>query len=251
MWDPATAKQTKTLVGAPLTGLGVPFTSDPIAIAVSPDGRFLAAGSKLVDAHKLHGAHIGGEVCVWDLKTSTLKWFDRSTHTDIVNAVEFSADGKLLATAGIDKLIRLWDPESGRLIKTLTGASWHGISSLAISPDGKLLASGGSGEEEGGTVRIWDLESGLLMHLIPAFRRQSPVRVVFSGDGQTLIGVGATKDSSAPEWRVHAWEPVSGRHKGMLLEHPGHARAIAVSPDGRQLALGTFQGEIVLVDLNR
>ena len=249
LWDSETGKEIGKLVGAPRTGLGVPFTSDALCIAFSPDGRWIAAGTKLVDAENNQGAHIGGEICVWNVETGHLKWFDRSTHADPVYAVTFSCDGNLLASAGSDKLIRIWDPETGELKRTLVGAAWDGIGSLAFSPKGKLLASGGSGREEGGIVRIWDAETGDLKHAMSTqFRRNSIAQVVFSPTGQTLFAVGMV-NGLEPRWQVHKWEPNGGSHQGTLLAYPGAPRAIAVSPDGKRLAIGTWEGDIILLDL--
>lgn len=249
-WNSETGRKIGTLVGAPRTGLGVPFTSDPLSIAYSPDGRWVASGTKLVDAGNNIGAHIGGEVCVWDAKSGELKWFDRSTHTDIVYAVTFSSDGQLLASAGSDKLIRIWDAETGGLRRTLVGAAWDGIGSLDFSSKGKFLASGGSGREEGGIVRIWDVETGDLKHTMSTqFRRGGNSPVAFSPGGATLFAVGPTQESEA-KWQVHMWEPNSGSHQGVLLARPGGARAMTVSPDRTKLAVGTWEGDVILVDLD-
>ena len=76
-------------------------------------------------------------------------------HSDAVNSVAFSPDGKLLASGSKDKRIGLWDisdPSKPRLIKRLKGYSIV-ILSVAFSPDGKLLASGGSDNR----VSLWDV----------------------------------------------------------------------------------------------
>ena len=66
-----------------------------------------------------------------------------------VQAVVFSPDGKQLATAGGDKVVRLWDLDTGRQIAALP--SQDRVGAVAFSPDGKSLAAG----NKGGTVRIW------------------------------------------------------------------------------------------------
>src|SRR5262249_37356027 len=84
-------------------GLGFEHESDLMCLAISPDGRLAAGGTKLVRAGRAGaGEHCGGEVCVWDVGTGKVKWRDRTTHTDNLHAVAFSPDGRTLASGGRD-----------------------------------------------------------------------------------------------------------------------------------------------------
>ena len=84
----------------------------------------------------------------------------------------------------LDKTIKIWNLGSGRLLRTLTGHSdW--VRSVAISPDGQLLASGSSDK----TIKIWNLGSGRLLRTLTG--HSDPVgSVAFSPDGQLLASGG-------------------------------------------------------------
>jgi WD40 repeat protein len=73
-------------------------------------------------------------------------------HTYRVNNIRYSADGTLLASAGRDATVRLWDSATGELLSTLEGHS-SAVNCIAFSPDGSTIASG----SDDGNVIMWEL----------------------------------------------------------------------------------------------
>ena len=89
-------------------------------------------------------------MATWTLKQTL------TGHSNMVNSVAFSSDGKLLASGSEDKTIKLWDVAVGAVRQTLAGNS-DGPYLVAFSPNGKLLASA-----VGKRIKLWNVESGTL-----------------------------------------------------------------------------------------
>ena len=100
-------------------------------------------------------------------------------HTEFVKNMSFSPDGALLATAGIDGRIKIWDPASGAEIHTLTG-HWQSVDDVAFSPDGRTLAS----IESRTCVKLWRLDTFREVASIP--QADAGEQLVFSPAGDRL-----------------------------------------------------------------
>ena len=102
-------------------------------------------------------------------------------HRGAVQDLKFSPDGAMLATAGMDKVVRIWDVESGRELRSLKGHT-DVLISLSFHPRGAWLASGSYDK----TVRIWDVETGLTNRTIGPFP-STVTCVAFSPDARHLV----------------------------------------------------------------
>src|SRR5207302_1682595 len=82
-------------------------------------------------------------------------------HADAVNACAISPDGRLLATAGQDKSVRLWDTRTRQVIRTLEGHTGP-VRAVAFSKDGRTLATG----SDDNSAKLWDVASGQIQRTI-------------------------------------------------------------------------------------
>lgn len=128
-------------------------------------------------------AHSDGTFRVWDAMAAA-EAKDPADHACWVQAVTFSLDGRLIATAGdhVERSVKIWDAVSGQLLHTLLGHDW-GIYSLSFSSDGSKLASG-AGDY---TARIWDVESGTGVTVLPHQTHNYVKRIDFNEDGRQVI----------------------------------------------------------------
>lgn len=198
----------------------------------TPEGKINALhlsadGARLVAATGISG--LKGEAIVFDMKSGEVAaTIGEGTHRDILFDAEFSPDGKLLATAGYDRDIHLWDLASGKLLRSMTAHN-GAVYDLAFSPDGGVLASA-SGD---GTCKIWEVSTGERLDTLNQPEGEQ-YRVAFTPDSQHIVAAGADN-------RIRLWRFVSKtapKLNPLLQTRFGHEDAIvdlAISPDGKQL----------------
>ncbi|MDZ8054630.1 MAG: protein kinase domain-containing protein [Aulosira sp. ZfuVER01] len=167
-------------------------------------------------------------------------------HSSSVNSVAFSPDGKTLAIGSDDKTIKLWNLETGELIRTLTWRDFDFdfVTSIAISPDGKTLASGSFNK----TIKLWNLATGELIRTLTG--HSSYINsVAISPDGNTLASGG--KDKTIKLWNLATGELIRTLpvERYVNTGHSESVTSIAISPDGKTLASGSDDKTIKLWNL--
>jgi small GTP-binding protein len=128
----------------------------------------------------------GSVIKVWDV-SSRKRVFTLSGHTEDVNCVAVTSDGKVAVTGSSDQTLRIWDLKLGKCTAVLEGHR-NAVNGVAITPDGRIVASASHDE----TVRVWDLRSGACISVFKG--HNSPVTTVaLTRDGQTIISGGSDK----------------------------------------------------------
>jgi WD40 repeat protein len=214
VWDAATGTELHTLKGH----------AGPVwCVAFGPDGTRLASGS------------FDHTVKVWDTATGReILTFD--AHPDQVTCVAFSPDGKWLASASRDGKVLIWDPNSGRATRSIE--SHAVVWSVALSPDGKSLASASAGRH--GTVTMWTTESGRAGPTLSG--HEGAVNgVAFAKDGQRLASAGQ-------DGTIKIWNPTNGQERLTIVAHAAAINSVSWSPDGKRLASASWDGTVKVWD---
>lgn len=237
VWDASTGSVVKAQPGFSGEGLR--------SVAWSPDGALLAAGSgnSNSDLRALSGIPSTSAVMLdlWDPKTQQpLDSLDG--HTGSVNALGFSFDGTLLATASQDGTIIVRDTATRKSLYVLPSGSSdpkvkRGINGLAWSPDNLVFATGGSTENK---VTLWDGPTG--DRLADLNVNAWVMSLAWSPDGKT-IAAGMTNG------KIDLWDVAAKSQISTLAGHPGQiVDSLAWSPDSKTLASGGRGGSIIVWD---
>ena len=188
------------------------------AVASGPDATLLATGSADGRINVLDAA-TGASISTW------------SAHNGEVRGLLFLPDGVHLASAGADRIIRLWDLR-GQLIRELRGHT-NEVTALIAGRDPATLFSAGAD----GTIRRWDWQTGREQATIEA---NGPLlALALSPDGRRLAAGG--RGPTAGIWDISAGAPMPAKAL-LVLPQDATVRALTFSPDGSRLMIGNEAG---------
>jgi RNA polymerase sigma factor (sigma-70 family) len=204
LWEAETGKQLACHPAPQIQGRTVALARDGKLLAVARKG----GGIVLVDAHTgKERRRIAG-------------------HKDDVVTLAFGPRDKTLASAGMDKTVRLWNLATGQELHVLVHD--HPVMHLAYALDGKLLVS----STRQRMVHVWNAVTG---KEIRQLEHAQPIHsIALATDDRTLAAGGA-------DGMVVVWDAPSGRVLHRLGPHAGYVVALAFAPDGRTLAVGNWR----------
>ena len=137
-----------------------------------------------------------------------------------VSSIDFSRDGKTLATASYDGTIRLWNTDTGDHLKTADGNTK--LNSVYYAPDGRTFVC-----DDDRTILLYDADTGKLLHTFTMPDGRHPNDMRYSPDGRTLAG--------SDEFGVHFWDVDTGQLLQTITGYLEVVHSVIYSPDGRTL----------------
>jgi WD40 repeat protein len=226
LWDGGTGKEIRRLAIEPNTR--------PL-LALSPDGRMLAA--------KPRYGH-GQGILLWD--TSAGKELRRCGYGNGGNGLAFPSDSALVV---LETDVSLLDPASGQLVREFQDGDRHACqpTGLAVSPDGRVAASGWPDEPGRGegpsTAALWETASGKKITQLRGHK--GPIEVLaFSHDGRTLATGGVDRS-------IRLWDISTGIEQAHFDGHRGRITSLAFSEDDTLLASGSSDTTALVWDVRK
>lgn len=218
LWDIDTGKEIRT------------FEGQAGAIAFTPNGRQLLAWRE--QTLHLLDVETGKEL----RKVEHPEGVTPAVSNQITTA--FTPDGKQVVSACSDHNVRLWNLETGEIVRTFAGHT-EPVGSAVLSPDGTRLLTASDDK----TVRLWDLATGKELHKLEGHTDKS-LYAIFSPDGRRALS------RSHLDRTVRLWNLATGEQLvSFTLEEWRRPNLMAFSPDGRQAAVASWRGYVYIYQL--
>lgn len=197
----------------------IPHNEELFNVTISPNSEKILTGSNKF-------------VRIWDKKEKKVLY----SINGATGILKFSPDGKSFASGRIDSSIKIYDTETGQMIRILVGHSrW--VYGLDYSKDGMLLASGSADK----TIKIWDVSSGLVLQTLKGHKNEVS-RVAFSPDGKTLVSAGGWDNT------IKVWDVISGQEIRTINGHNRKVVSVVFSPNGSVFASCSYDKTVKIWD---
>jgi WD40 repeat protein len=205
--------------------LGAPDSASPFAdrisaLAFSNHGELLATGGGEPSR--------GGEIKIWKAATGELARDLPNIHSDAIFALEFSPDDKFLASGAADKMARVIDLATGKVVRNLEGHTHH-VLGVAWSLDGRTLATAGADN----LVKVWDFPTGTRRKNIEGYEKEVTAIHFIAASDQIV--------TSSGDNRVRLVN-TDGKDIRSLPDVSDFMEAAAVTADGRIIVGGGQDG---------
>lgn len=146
------------------------------SLVFSQEGQILATGS-----YRKIKVWRTSQATEWKHLKESSPLYSLTGHTHIVSAMSISADGKLLVSGSWDQTIKIWNLETGKLIRSLKGHR-DKVYTIALSPDEKIIASGSADQ----TIKLWYVETGELLATFKG-HNHTVTALAFTDSGDMLV----------------------------------------------------------------
>lgn len=155
-------------------------------------------------------------------------------HNSYVTSAAFSADGRFIITGGADRTAKIWEVETGMLIRTFSGCTFD---TVAFSPDGRFALTGSLDA----TARLWDIRTGKVIRAFSGHSNQVS-SVAFSPDGRFVL-------TGSWDKTAKLWDTQTGAKIQTFSGHADFISSVAFSPDGRFALTGGLDATASLWDI--
>jgi WD40 repeat protein len=196
-----------------------------LCLAFSHDGKLLATGGGEPSRN--------GDLKTWKIPALTLDREFKDAHSDTVFGVDFSRDGKYLASGAADKFVKVFETQTGKQARSFEGHT-HQVLGVSWKADGSLLASAGADN----AIKVWNFETGEQQRNIATHSKQV-TSIQFLGTGPDILS--ASGDKTA---RLH--HAIDGDNYRTLDGSTDYLYSAAATPDESLIAAGGEDGVLRL-----